>query len=112
MRGALHLLLESTSDMNAANDAGQTPLHIAALWADPWLIKSLLNTDADPLAMDQAGYSPVCYSAWGEHARVRTLAEVLAVIAVSRDGGFTDETIIDEHGTTLKTFQDRVRDQS
>lgn len=112
VKNALNMLLEATSDMNAANNTGQTPLHIAALWAEPWLIKALLDAGADPLAMDQAGYSPVCYSARGEHARVRTPAEALAAIAVFRDNGFTDESIIDEHGTTLKTFQERVQDQS
>lgn len=111
-RSALHLLLESTSDMNAANHIGQTPLHIAALWADPWVIRVLLDAGADSLAMDQAGYSPVCYSAGGEHARDRTSAEALAVIAIFRDNGFTDESIIDRHGTTLTTFQDRLRDPS
>lgn len=62
---ALNMLLESTSDMNAVNDAGQTPLHIAALWAERWVIKALLDAGADPLAMDRTGYSPVCYSAGG-----------------------------------------------
>ena len=112
VQNALHLVLEATSDMNAANNTGQTPLHIAALWADPWLIKALLDAGADPLAMDRAGYSPVRYSSGGEHARVRTPAEVLAIIAVFRKTSFTDESIIDKHGTTLKTFQDRVHDQS
>ena len=109
-RSALHLLLESTSDLNAANNIGQTPLHIAVLWADPWLIKVLLDTGADPLAMDQAGYSPVCYSAERDHARDRTSAEALAVIAIFRDNGFTDESVIDEHGTTLKSFEGQLQD--
>ncbi len=112
VESALHPLLESTSDINAVNNIGQTPLHIAALWADPWLIKALLDAGADPLAMDRAGYSPVCYSAGGEYARLRTPAESLAVIAVFRDNGFTDESVVDKDGATLKTFQDRVRDQS
>ena len=110
-RSALYLLLESTSDMNAPTNAGQTPLHIAALWANPWLIKALLDTGADPLALDQTGHSPVCYSAGGEDARHRTPAEALAIIAVFRDHGFTDESVIDKRGTTLKTFQGRLQDQ-
>lgn len=112
VESALHLLLETTSDMNAENDAGQTPLHSAVLWAKPWLIESLLDAGANPLAMDRAGYSPVCHSGGSEVSRIRTPAEALAVIAVFRDNGFTDETVIDEHGTTLKTFEGWLQDQS
>lgn len=112
VRSALNLLLESTSDMNAANDARQTPLHGAVRWAEPWLIKALLDAGANSLAMDRGGYSPVCYSGGDELSRIRTPAEALAVIAVFRDNGFTDGTVIDEQGTTLKTFEDRLRDQS
>ena len=112
MKGGLQLLLESTSDINTANDACQTALHVAVRWGEPWLIKALLDAGANSLAMDRGCYSPVCYSGGDELARVRTLAEALAVIAVFRDNGFTDETVIDEHTTALKTFQDRLRDQS
>ena len=109
--GGLRLLLESTSDMNTANDAGQTPLHSAVRWGEVWLIKALLDAGANSLVMDRGGYSPVCYSGGDELARVRTLAEAIKVIAVFRDHGFTDETVIDEHGTTLKTFEGRLQDQ-
>lgn len=112
MKGGLQLLLESTSDINTANDARQTALHVAVRWGEPWLIKALLDAGANSLAMDLGGYSPVCYSGGDELARVRTLAEALAVIAVFRDNGFTDETVIDEHGIALKTFEDRLRDPS
>lgn len=111
-RSALHLLLESTSDMNVANNTGQTPLHVAVLWADAWLIKALLDAGADPLPMDRAGNSPVCYSEGSASTRLRTPAEALAIIAVFRDNGLTDESVIDKHGITLTTFQDRLRDQS
>lgn len=112
VKGGLQLLLESTSAINAANDAGQTALHMAVLWADPWIIKALLDAGANSLAMDRGGYSPICYSGGDELSRARTPAEALAVIAVFRNNGFTDETVIDEHGTALKTFEDRLRDQS
>ena len=110
VQSALHLLLESRDDMNAANNAGQTPLHVAVQWAEPWLIKSLLEAGANPLAMDRGGYSPVCHSGGSELSRIRTPAEALAVIAVFRDNGFTDETVIDEQGTTLKTFEGSLQD--
>lgn len=111
VESALDLLIESTSDIDAASSHGQTPLHVAALWADPWVIKKLLDAGANPLAMDQAGYSPICYVTAGGQARPRIPAEALAVVSLFRDAGFTDETAIDEHGATLTTLEDSLRKQ-
>jgi len=112
---ALQFLIDSTTDINAANKYGQTPLHAAVIRANQWVIKQLVEAGTDLLILDNQGYSPVSYSALtqeGEYEPNRILPETLAIIKFFRDNGLTDESIIDKHGTTLKAFEDEVKDQS
>ncbi len=111
---ALQFLIDSTSDISAANKYGQTPLHIAVINANQWVIKRLVEAGTDLLILDNAGNSPVCYSALkleGEYEPNRILPESLAIIKFFRAHGLTDESIIDKQGTTLKEFEDDIKDQ-
>jgi ankyrin repeat protein len=105
---ALDLLIESSTDIDAANAQGQTALHIAVMWSDPWVISRLLAGGADPLRFDAAGYSPISYVTAGESARLRSQAEMLAVVALFRDAGLEDDPNIDTRGTRLSSLAEFI----
>ena len=66
------LLAEIGLDVNARNETGQTPLHIARIYDNLAAVRTLLELGADPNAQDEAGRiaDPVCHwSGWGDPIR-------------------------------------------
>lgn len=98
---SFNALLEADCDVNAADQAGHTPLHNAMLYADPWVIEWLLGAGADPLRQAGNGLSPVAYLAVSEQGPPRSHEQLQTIIQMFRDAGVTDESIIDARGTSL-----------
>lgn len=111
VEGALTMLIEASTDVDARDNRGQTPLHIAVAWAHPWITRALLDAGADPLAMNAAGDSPITFLSLGEMGRPRTLEESMAIIALFREAGLTDETPINDKGSTLPSLIEWLHDR-
>ena len=59
-------LVEHGADVNAKNDLGQTPLHLAAWQGSLKAVKWLVNHGADPMIRDKEGKTPLDVSATEE----------------------------------------------
>jgi uncharacterized protein len=57
--GAANLALESGSDVNAANDIGDTPLHAAAYWGVDGMVQFLVDHGAKVNPYNKAGSTPM-----------------------------------------------------
>src|SRR6185436_6440011 len=55
----IDLLLAHGADINAKDDTGATPLHLAAVWGDPKIIAALLDRNADPQAKNSSHQTPL-----------------------------------------------------
>jgi ankyrin repeat protein len=60
--GIATLLLAHGADINAQEEWGMTPLHIAASWGHQNMVELLLESGADLNAGDKSGYTPLTYS--------------------------------------------------
>jgi len=60
---ALEALLAAGASVNAVDDSGETPLHIAAHMCNVHAITTLLHRQADPSARDLQGRTPLHYVA-------------------------------------------------
>ncbi len=98
---AFDALLKAGCKVNAADQAGHTPLHNAMLYADPWVIEWLLGAGADPLRQASNGLSPVAYLALSEEGPPRPHEQLQTIIQMFRDAGVTNESIIDARGTSF-----------
>jgi len=63
------LLVEAGADLHVTDDKGWTPLHWAARTGDMELVKAMIDADADPLAIDKVGDSPLDVLERCEHLR-------------------------------------------
>lgn len=57
--GVVHLLLQKGADVSSRQKKGQTVLHMAVDHFDIQMVRMLLDFDADPLATDDSGVSPL-----------------------------------------------------
>lgn len=57
--GCVELLLENGADVDAKNDKGKTPLHLASIWGFSDNVRLLLNEGADMYIEDNSGKTPV-----------------------------------------------------
>jgi ankyrin repeat protein len=64
------LLVESGADLHAADDKGRTPLHWAAKTGDVELILAMIDGEADVLALDYEGETPLDVLEAHEQGRV------------------------------------------
>lgn len=63
-----NILLEFKSVPNAVTSVSRsTPLHCAALHGHAEVVKCLLDAQADPLARDADGYTPLCVAIMCKH---------------------------------------------
>ena len=67
------MLINKGSDVNAKNNLGYTPLHIAALNGSSEIIKLLLENGADKNAKDNDGNTPYDRAVWVQQTRVYEL---------------------------------------
>ena len=65
----LKVLLEAGVDVMALDQAGRTPLHLAAEGGQPSAVAVLLHAGADPTAQDQHGQTPKDYADEDSHHR-------------------------------------------
>jgi hypothetical protein len=65
--------------LNEFNDAGMTPLMVAAAYSTPEVVRALLVTGADLHASDARGWTPLVYAA-RENENPSVLATILAAI--------------------------------
>ncbi len=84
------LLLEHGADLNAKNEGGWTPLHLAALNGRVDIVASLLEHGADPNVQDKFGRTPLHLAALNGHVDVvRLLLEHGADPTVKNKDGDT-----------------------
>lgn len=67
------MLINKGSDVNAKNNSGYTPLHIAALNGSSEIITLLLENGADKNAKDNDGSTPYDRAVWVQQTRVYDL---------------------------------------
>lgn len=63
------LLVEAGADLHTTDDKGRTPLHWAARTGDVDLILAMVDGDADILALDYEGNTPLDVLQEREHSR-------------------------------------------
>ena len=66
-RQEMELLLDRKADVNAATDAGQTPLHLAAATGQPKISRLLIERGADPRSKDKDDRTPLFYASRNKH---------------------------------------------
>ena len=62
-KATLRAELDSGADLKARNDAGATPLHVAAFFGTGEKIQTLLNWGADVMAQSNDGTTPLLLAA-------------------------------------------------
>lgn len=55
-------IINSGIDVNQADSNGVTPMHLAAQYALPQVVRQLIDADADLNVKDQVGYTPLNYA--------------------------------------------------
>lgn len=81
-------LLDAGADPNLANQAGRTPVHLAALYGPACVLALLLQRGGDPNALDRYGSSPL-HAAAAETERLRLLLQAGANPNQTSPGGET-----------------------
>jgi hypothetical protein len=103
--GELARLAEAGDDVNAADAAGNTPLHLAALMASPAVVRRLASLGADLDRAGADGATPLLLAV--EAGRAGVVEEML--------GAGADATVRDARGRTAQTLaavsaDPRIRD--
>jgi hypothetical protein len=68
--GALKLLLDKGSDLNAKTPQGVTPLHLAAAFGELASVKVLLERGSAPDPKDESGMTPIMAAQAGSHDEI------------------------------------------
>ena len=72
------LLEDRETEVNALDDDGYTPLHLAAFQDDPDVVEVLLDHGADPMILSDTGWYPLTLARHFDHY---DLAEVLEPVS-------------------------------
>ncbi len=87
---ATNLLLQQGANIDAADNSGETPLHIAAFNSSSEVGRVLLERGANIEAADKAGWTPLHYAAQKGHSEVvKVLLDAKANIDAADKGGRT-----------------------
>ncbi len=76
-------MLSAGADVNAADESGETPLHLAAQFASAEIVMQLINAGADLQALTAHGATPL------QLASTRRDPEATAVVDALRNAGAT-----------------------
>ena len=108
----LRRLLKKKKDPNAANEVGQTGLHLAAMWGHTAAVEVLVKAGADVNQANDWGMTPLHYAVEkGEHEIVKLLVQFGADKYAASTKGVrpwekaTDDMMLELCGPNVKLHQ-------